>query len=172
MTHTIEQGTAHEAPTTGTDLQQPPRRSRRTVLGWAAVAMGLVAAVVLLLLTITSDPSPQRITDPTPAEDSVVGGPRRVSQAADGAERYSPTSRAPARPVSQDRRTGPSVTSPTTTAPARWEFPDRRTAPSATSPTIGSTPTRVFKERQSGVKSSQVQSLSARRKCGSGLAET
>ena len=54
MTHTIEQGTAHEAPTTGTDPQQPPRRSRRTVLGWAAVASGLVAAVVLLLLTITS----------------------------------------------------------------------------------------------------------------------
>ena len=110
MTHTIEQGIAHEAPSTGTDPQQPPRRSRRPVLGWAAVAMGLVAAVVLLLLTITSDPSPHRITAPTPAEDSVVGRPVGVPQvggrrralprrppglppgrcprSADGAERY------------------------------------------------------------------------------------
>ena len=87
MTHTIEQGTAHEAPSTGTDPQQP-RRSRRPVLGWAAVAMGLVAAVMLLLLTIRSDPSPQRITEPTPAEDSVVGRPVGVPGSADGAERY------------------------------------------------------------------------------------
>ena len=43
MTHTIEQGIAHEAPSTGTDPQQPPRRSRRTVLGWAAVAVGLLS---------------------------------------------------------------------------------------------------------------------------------
>ena len=88
MTHTIEQGTAHEAPSTGTDPQQPPRRSRRPVLGWAAVAMGLVAAVVLVLFTITSDPSPQRITVPKPAEDSVVGRPGGVPRSADGAERY------------------------------------------------------------------------------------
>jgi hypothetical protein len=88
MTHTIEQGIAHEAPSTGTDPQQPPRRSRRPVLGWAAVATGLVAAVVLLLLTITSDPSSQRITAPTPTEDSVVGRPVGVPRSADGAERY------------------------------------------------------------------------------------
>jgi hypothetical protein len=88
MTHTIEQGIAHEAPSTGTDPQQPPRRSRRPVLGWAAIAMGLVAAVMLLLLTITSDPSPQRITDPKPAEDSVVGRPVGVPGSADAAERY------------------------------------------------------------------------------------
>jgi hypothetical protein len=88
MTHTIEQGIAHEAPTTGTEPQQPPHTSRRTVLGWATVAMGLVAATTLLVLTITSDPSPQRITAPTPAEDSVVGRPVGVPRSADGAERY------------------------------------------------------------------------------------
>ena len=42
MTHTIEQGITHEAPSTASDPQQPPRRSRRTVLGWAAIAVGLV----------------------------------------------------------------------------------------------------------------------------------
>jgi hypothetical protein len=88
MTHTIEQGIAHEAPSTGTDPQQPPRRSRRTVPGWTAIGVGLVAAMVLMLLTITSDPSPQRITAPTPAEDTVVGRPVGVPMSADGAERY------------------------------------------------------------------------------------
>jgi hypothetical protein len=88
MTHTIEKGITHEAPSTGTDPQQAPRRSRRTVLGWAAVAMGLVAATMLLLLTITSDPSPQRITAPPPAEGSLVGRPVGVPGSADGAERY------------------------------------------------------------------------------------
>jgi hypothetical protein len=85
MTHTTEQVPVQETPTTGTDPQQPPRRSRRTVLGWAAIAIGLVAAVVLVLLTITSDTAPQRIeTEQTPAEPSLVGVPR----SADAAERY------------------------------------------------------------------------------------
>ena len=110
MTHTIEQAITHEAPSTGTEPQQPPRRSRRTVLGWAAVAVGLVAAVALVLLTITSDPSPQRNTDPTPPRTRSsaagrrapdVGGrrralprrppelpPGRCPGSADGAERY------------------------------------------------------------------------------------
>ena len=88
MTHTIEQGIAHEAPSTGTDPQQPPRRSRRTVLGWAAIAVALVAAVALVLLTVTSDPSPQGITDPTPAEAPVIGQQVGVPRSADGAERY------------------------------------------------------------------------------------
>ena len=84
MTHTIEQGIAHEAPSTATDPQQPPRRSRRTVLGWAAIAVGLLSAVVLVLLTITSDPSPQKTTNQTPSESSVVHPPL----SADAAERY------------------------------------------------------------------------------------
>ena len=84
MTHTIEQGIAHEAPSTASDPQQPPRRSRRTVLGWAAIAVGLLSAVVLVLLTTTSDPSPQKITVPTPSESSVV----RPPLSADAAERY------------------------------------------------------------------------------------
>jgi hypothetical protein len=84
MTHTIEQDITHEAPSTGTDPQQPPRRSRRTVLGWAAIAVALLSAVVLVLLTTTSDPSPQKSTDQAPGESSVVSPLR----SADAAERY------------------------------------------------------------------------------------
>src|SRR4051794_25964704 len=88
MTDTIEQGLAHEAPFPATYPNRPRRRSRGAVLGWAAVGMGLVAAVALVLLTIASDPSPQTPTHRAPTESSVVGRPVGVPGSADGAERY------------------------------------------------------------------------------------
>ncbi|MFC5176046.1 hypothetical protein [Nocardioides taihuensis] len=54
----------------------------RKSLGWVAIAVGLVVAVVLVLLSITSDTAPERVE--TPADTSLVG----VPQSADGAERY------------------------------------------------------------------------------------
>lgn len=84
MTHTIERVRTHREPSTGTDPHQPPRRSRRTAIGWAAIAAALVATVVLVLLTTMSGPSPQGITDQAPARPSIGG----VPLSADGAERH------------------------------------------------------------------------------------
>ena len=88
MTHTIEQGIAPGAPSIGTGPELPPPSSRSTVLGWAAVGMGLVAAVVVVLLTITSDPSPHTSIYRAPTELSVGSPPVGAPGSADGAERY------------------------------------------------------------------------------------
>jgi hypothetical protein len=99
MSHTVDRGITQQAPPTLTDRRQPPRRSRRTTLTWVAVATGLVAAVVLVVLTITSDTAPPRTeTDRTPAE---VSG--HAPQSADAAEHYlSQRSRAAQAPRSAD----------------------------------------------------------------------
>lgn len=60
---------------------QPPHRSVRTVLAWAAILLGMATAVTLVLLAITSDSTPQRIE--TPAQESRAG----VPMSADAAER-------------------------------------------------------------------------------------
>lgn len=85
MTQTTEPVGVHETPSSVHTPPQPPRRSLRTLLGWAVIVVGLVVAVILVLLTITTDTAPQRIEPgQTPAEPSQVGVPR----SADAAERY------------------------------------------------------------------------------------
>lgn len=79
MTHTIERVRIHKTPRPA--APQPPRKSMRPALGWAAIVVGLFTAVTLTLLTIMSDTTPQRIE--TPAQDSRAG----VPMSADAAER-------------------------------------------------------------------------------------
>jgi len=93
MSHTTERARVHETPSSTHVSPQRPRRSLRKLLGWVAIAAGLVAAGVLLLLTITSDTdSPGTETD-QPAAESQVGNdnttrPEGVPLSADAAERY------------------------------------------------------------------------------------
>ena len=63
------------------------------MLGWVAVVVGLVAAGVLLLLTITSDTDSPRIETDQPLvtsylTDQDVTRPEGVPGSADAAERY------------------------------------------------------------------------------------
>ena len=85
MTQTPERSRVHQTPSPVPAPPQPPRQSLRTFLGWVAIVAGLIAAGVLVLLTITSNTTSQRIeTEQTPTEPSMVGVPR----SADAAERY------------------------------------------------------------------------------------
>ena len=63
------------------------------MLGWAAVVVGLVAAGVLLLLTITSDTDSPRIETDQPTAESPLANdnttrPEGAPMSADAAERY------------------------------------------------------------------------------------
>jgi hypothetical protein len=70
-----------------------------TFIAWTAIAAGLVAAAMLVLLVMTSDPAPQprEIQQPAP-ESSLVGVPR----SADAAERWL-ANRTPVPPVGVPR---------------------------------------------------------------------
>ena len=100
MTHTIEPVQTHQTPSSSHDASRPPRRSRGALVGWVVVIVGLVAAVILALLAITSDSAPQRTENQAPAKQSVGG----VPMSADAAERYlaGQTAARPGVPMSAD----------------------------------------------------------------------
>lgn len=107
MTHTTEQATGqatvHQAPSPVTSTPGPPRRSRRTSVVEVMIAVGLLAALTLTLLVITSGSDPQRVgTPPAPTGVSLPG----VPLSADGAERHfragSSVTRLPGSPLSAD----------------------------------------------------------------------
>ena len=93
MSHTTERSAVHETPSSVHVPPMRPRRSARKLLGWVAVVVGLVAAGVLLLLTITSDSDSPRIETDQPMvrsylTDQDVTRPEGVPGSADAAERY------------------------------------------------------------------------------------
>ena len=79
MTHTIERVRVAETPSTRSS--QPPRRSLHISLVSTTVLLGLVSAVVLLLMAISSDTQPQI---ESPADNLGTG----IPMSADAAERY------------------------------------------------------------------------------------
>ena len=91
MSHTTERAPVLETPSSVHVPPQRPRRSLRQLLGWVAIVVGLVAAAVLLLLTITSDTNSRPTqSEPPPVtsfEDNVTR-PEGVPGSADAAERY------------------------------------------------------------------------------------
>ena len=82
MTHTIPR--VHVIRTRRPALPHPPRSSMRTVVGWAAVILGLVTAVAFAVVAITGDDTPQRIETEQTALDTSRAG---VPMSADAAER-------------------------------------------------------------------------------------
>lgn len=86
MTHTTER--VREAPSfvppSPPPAPQPPRRSLEAQLIWGMIAAGLVAAVALLLMSITSGTGQPTPTDRPPLTQAVPG----VPMSADAAERY------------------------------------------------------------------------------------
>lgn len=86
MTHTTER--VREAPSfvppSPPPAPQPPRRSLEAQLIWGMIAAGLVAAVALLLMSITSGTGQPTRTDRPPVTQAVPG----VPMSADAAERY------------------------------------------------------------------------------------
>ena len=93
MSHTTERAPVLETPSSVHVPPQRPRRSLRKLLSWVAIAVGLVAATVLFLLTITSDNGSQRIQPEQPTNQSFITDdnatrPEGVPWSADAAERY------------------------------------------------------------------------------------
>ena len=82
---TIQRVVTQQVPRTHTEPQRSPGRASSPVRGWLAIAAGLVAAVVLVVLTVTSGSTPQQIDRPPAQPDSGLAG---VPRSADGAERY------------------------------------------------------------------------------------
>lgn len=84
MTHTTER--VHVTETPGLATPESPKSSTSTVLGWAAILLGLVTATILAVAAFTSDPAPP----PTAPEPTSVeqGAPLGVPQSADGAEQW------------------------------------------------------------------------------------
>ena len=83
MTHTIQRVRIHR--TRGPAAPHHPHRSMRTAIGWAVAVLGLVTAVTLTVVAITSDTTPQRTeTVQTSAENPRAG----VPMSADAAERW------------------------------------------------------------------------------------
>jgi hypothetical protein len=92
----ITERTRVEESKPATDAQTRELRSfLSTFIAWTAIAAGLVAAALLVLLTMTSDPAPQprEVHHPAP-ESSLLGMPR----SADAAERWL-ANRTPVPPV-------------------------------------------------------------------------
>jgi hypothetical protein len=94
MTHTTEPTSVQQTPEAIPAPARSPRQLMPTVIGWVAIAVGLIAALLLIVLTFTSgqERQPTRTEQPPagspaaqpPAGSSMLGVPR----SADAAERY------------------------------------------------------------------------------------
>jgi hypothetical protein len=85
MTNITERTRVEESKPAADAQPRELRSFLSTFIAWTAIAAGLVAAALLVLLTMTSDPAPQprEVHHPAP-ESSLLGTPH----SADAAERW------------------------------------------------------------------------------------
>jgi hypothetical protein len=95
MTHITERTRAAESKPAADVRTRKLRSFLPTFIAWTAIAVGLVSAAWLVLLTMTSDPAPQPRETQQPAPESSLAG---VPRSADAAERWL-ANRTPVRPV-------------------------------------------------------------------------
>ena len=89
MTHTTEPTKVQQPPTTGSTSTRSPRHLLHSFIAWAAIAVGLITASVLVVLTVTFDPAVKPVQTPqSPTGSAIQQRPAGAPMSADGAERY------------------------------------------------------------------------------------
>ena len=89
MTHTTEPTKVQQTPNTGSTSTRSPRQLIHSFIAWAAIAVGLITASVLVVLTFTSDPAVKPAQTPqSPTGSTIQQRPAGAPMSADGAERY------------------------------------------------------------------------------------
>jgi hypothetical protein len=89
MTHTTQPTKVRQTPDTGSTSTRSPRQRIPSFIAWAAIAVGLMSASVLVVLTFTSDPAVKPAQTPqSPTGSTIQQRPAGVPMSADGAERY------------------------------------------------------------------------------------
>ena len=89
MTHTTEPTKVRQTPNTGSVSTRSPRHRIHSFIAWAAIAVGLITASVLVVLTFTSDPAVKHVQTPqSPTGSTIQQRPAGAPMSADAAERY------------------------------------------------------------------------------------